>query len=84
MEDHLKKLREEETGEDDGDEAGWENWEVETDSSTSESEGWIDVSSDDEDLEVSDSEDEAPVQTKGEAQTSSLATSKVGVTHCCR
>lgn len=40
------------------DEAAWENWDVETDSSESESEGWIDVSSDGEDLEVSDSEDE--------------------------
>lgn len=40
------------------DEAGWENWDVETDSSDSESEGWVDVSSDDEDLHVSDSEDE--------------------------
>ncbi|KAG8217346.1 SDA1-domain-containing protein [Butyriboletus roseoflavus] len=59
LEDHLKKLREEETGEmeEDG-EAGWENWDVETESSESDSAGWIDVSSDDEDLEVSDSEDE--------------------------
>ncbi|KAH0830417.1 SDA1-domain-containing protein [Lanmaoa asiatica] len=61
LEDHLKKLREEETGEmEKDDEAGWENWDVETDSSESESEseGWIDISSDGEDLEVSDSEDE--------------------------
>lgn len=40
------------------DEAAWENWDVETDSSESDSEGWMDVSSDGEDLEVSDSEDE--------------------------
>lgn len=40
------------------DDAGWENWDVETDSSESDSEGWMDVSSDGEDLEVSDSEDE--------------------------
>lgn len=40
------------------DEAGWENWDVETDSSESDSERWIDVSSDGDDLEVSDSEDE--------------------------
>lgn len=58
LEDHLKKLREEETGEIEDDEAGWENWEAETDSSESESEGWIDVSSEGEDIEMSDSEDE--------------------------
>ncbi|KAG6379096.1 SDA1-domain-containing protein [Boletus reticuloceps] len=59
LEDHLKKLREEETGEmEEDNEAGWENWDVETDASESDSEGWNDVSSDGEDLEVSDSEDE--------------------------
>ncbi|KIJ17224.1 hypothetical protein PAXINDRAFT_10074 [Paxillus involutus ATCC 200175] len=59
LEDHFKRLREEETGEvDEDDEAGWEGWDAETDSSESDSEGWNDVSSDGEDLEVSDSEDE--------------------------
>ncbi|KAF9228628.1 protein required for actin cytoskeleton organization and cell cycle progression [Gyrodon lividus] len=59
LEDHLKKLREEETGEiDEDDEAGWQEWDAETDTSESDSEGWIDVGSDGEDLEVSDSEDE--------------------------
>ncbi|PCH38771.1 SDA1-domain-containing protein [Wolfiporia cocos MD-104 SS10] len=63
LEDHLKKLREEEgvaSGEeDDDDEAGWEGLDVETDSSDESSDGWIDVDSDgDEDLEISDSEDE--------------------------
>lgn len=87
MEDHLKKLREEETGEvDDDDGAGWENWDVETDSSDSESEsgGWIDVSSEGGDLEVSDSEDEkeAPSVRAKEPdedanRTSTLATTKV-------
>ena len=44
-------------GEDD--EAAWEGWDVESDSSEDSSEGWIDVDSDsDEDIEVSDSEDE--------------------------
>ncbi|KAF8136121.1 SDA1-domain-containing protein [Boletus edulis] len=65
LEDHLKKLREEETGEmeeDDG--AGWENWDVETDASESDSEGWNDVSSDGDDLEISDSEDEARANDK--------------------
>jgi protein SDA1 len=47
--------------EDEDDEAGWENWEVESNTG-SESSGWQDVSSDGEDLEISDSEDEAPKQ----------------------
>lgn len=74
------------------DEAGWENWDVETDSSESDSEGWMDVSSDGEDLEVSDSEDEketplAQTTDKGKGvsedtlaqdnPTSTLATTKV-------
>lgn len=47
----------------DGDEEakdGWEGWEVGSDSdeSSSDSEGWVDVSSDGEDLVLSDSEDE--------------------------
>ncbi|KAI9569090.1 SDA1-domain-containing protein [Boletus coccyginus] len=59
LEVHLQKLRDDETGEvEEDDEAGWENWDVETDSSGPDSEGWMDVSSDGEDLEVSDSEDE--------------------------
>ncbi|KAI8998932.1 actin cytoskeleton organization and cell cycle progression protein [Trametes punicea] len=62
LEDHLKKLREEEGvvsgAEDEDDEAAWEGWDVESDSEES-SDGWIDVDSDsDEDLEISDSEDE--------------------------
>ncbi|KAF8436929.1 protein required for actin cytoskeleton organization and cell cycle progression [Boletus edulis BED1] len=79
LEDHLKKLREEETGEmeeDDG--AGWENWDVETDASESDSEGWNDVSSDGDDLEISDSEDEARANDKDtDNRTSTLATTKI-------
>jgi len=89
----LKKLREEETGiagdseNEDEDEAAWQGWDVETDSeSDSESQGWIDVESDGEGLEVSDSEDEAPTRepttTQQEGQeeqdrVSTLATTKV-------
>ncbi|KAF8558438.1 protein required for actin cytoskeleton organization and cell cycle progression [Imleria badia] len=59
LEDHFKKLRQDETGEmEEDDEAGWKDWDVETDSSESESQGWIDVSDGGEDLKVSDSEDE--------------------------
>lgn len=62
LEDHLKKLREEdghESGneeEDDG--AAWEGWDLESDSSDESSNGWIDVESDDGQLDISDSEDE--------------------------
>ena len=44
----------------DGEKDGWAGWEVDSDSddSSSDSEGWIDVSSDGEDLELSDSDDE--------------------------
>lgn len=65
LEDHLRKLREEDGvtsgGEDDedDDEAAWEGWDVEEDSSEEEdSEGWVNVESGGEDLEISDSEDE--------------------------
>jgi len=43
---------------DEDDDAGWDNWDVESDSG-SESSGWEDVSSDGEDFDISDSEDEA-------------------------
>ena len=38
--------------------AGWEGWDVESDSDEESSDGWVGVSSDEEDLEISDSEDE--------------------------
>ncbi|EIN07629.1 protein required for actin cytoskeleton organization and cell cycle progression [Punctularia strigosozonata HHB-11173 SS5] len=63
LEDHLQKLREENGDEMDvdvDDSAAWEGWDVETDSSeeSSDEEGWLNVESDEEPLEVSDSEDE--------------------------
>lgn len=102
LEDHLKKLREEEAGEVDGadDEAAWDGWDIETDSeSDSQSEGWMDVDSDDGDLQLSDSEDEEAVKNESSAEqqgredterTSTLATTKVcarrrqGVCMCSR
>ncbi|TCD67655.1 Severe Depolymerization of Actin [Steccherinum ochraceum] len=72
LEDHLKRLREEDGAEegdmDDDDEAGWENWDVESDSSDeSSSDGWMDVDSDgDDDLEVSDSDDDEDTKSKKE------------------
>ncbi|KAK0228256.1 SDA1-domain-containing protein [Armillaria fumosa] len=61
LEDHFNKLREEEDVDmDETGDAGWENWDVESDSSDSdsESEGWIDVDDADDQLVISDSEDE--------------------------
>ncbi|KAI4293939.1 SDA1-domain-containing protein [Schizophyllum commune Loenen D] len=66
LEDHLQKLRDEENGDvntEDADAKAWEQWEVASDSdsdSDSDSSGWINVDSDDDDdIVVSDSEDEA-------------------------
>ncbi|KAI5900049.1 SDA1-domain-containing protein [Schizophyllum commune H4-8] len=66
LEDHLQKLRDEENGDvntEDADAKAWEQWEVASDSdsdSDSDSSGWINVDSDNaEDIVVSDSEDEA-------------------------
>ena len=64
LEDHLKQLREEDgvlsDGGDDGDEeSAWNGWDVESDTSSESSDGWIDVESEgEEDLDISDSEDE--------------------------
>jgi len=50
------------------DEAAWEGWEVDSDSSNSypESDGWINVESDGDDLKITDSEDESPKKGRGE------------------
>jgi len=73
LEDHLQKLREEDNAGDGGDddETAWNGWDVESDASEeSESEGWMDVDSGDEnDLEISDSEDEQSKATKGKANS---------------
>lgn len=50
-------------GEDVDDEAGWENWDVDSEAG-SDSSGWNDVSDDDGDLELSDSDDEGPKKGK--------------------
>ncbi|PSS30922.1 hypothetical protein PHLCEN_2v2547 [Hermanssonia centrifuga] len=61
LEDHLKKLREEDGHESGGDgeddEAAWDGWDMESDASDS-SDDWINVDDNDDDLEISDSEDE--------------------------
>lgn len=97
LEDHLKQLREEDGvgsgDDDDDDESAWNGWDVESDSSSESSDGWIDVQSEgDDDLEVSDSEDEREKPTAdkadaaladdnvngdGSSRISSLATTKV-------
>jgi hypothetical protein len=90
LEDHLQKLRDEDgimMNDDDDDEAAWQGWDIESDSSDeSESEGWIDVEDNNETLNISDSEDEGDkvkgAQDGGEvpvrsSRISSLATTKV-------
>ncbi|KAG8894226.1 Severe Depolymerization of Actin, partial [Tulasnella sp. 417] len=64
LEEHFAQLRAEEGDDaaglmDDDDDAAWEGWEVESDSS-SDSEGWHDVSSDEGDIVISDSDDDRP------------------------
>ena len=55
-------------GEDEKD--AWDGWEVDSDSdeSSSESEGWVDVSSDGEDLVLSDSDDEGGTKKEDEKE----------------
>jgi len=88
LEDHFQKLREEDDVEmnDEDEAAAWEGWDVETDSSgdESESEDWIEVSDDENDLVVSDSDDDEPKPAKAESaepdapkRISTLATTKI-------
>ncbi|KAG8898229.1 Severe Depolymerization of Actin [Tulasnella sp. 403] len=67
LEDHFAQLRAEEGADasavvldDDDDDAAWDGWEVESETD-SDSSGWKDVSSDDDDIVISDSEDEKDV-----------------------
>lgn len=71
LEDHLQKLREEDVSKEQGDDDTWNDWDVESDvSDESESEGWMDVDSEGEDnLEISDSEDEQENVDKGKKKT---------------
>lgn len=79
LEDHLRSREggtEKVEGEEDG---GWDDWEIESDSSfeSSDSGGWIDVDDDKDNLEISDSEDEREKMDGVEQRVSSLATTKV-------
>ena len=84
MENHLQKLKDDDDGvADENDAAAWEGWDVDSDSpSSDESEGWMDVPDNDEDLIISDSEDEqdkaAPETGISDvpSRTSTLATAK--------
>jgi len=81
----MRKLREEEgiaSDVDRDEEAGWDNWEVESDDSDSSSddEGWLDVPDDDKALEFSDSDDDKPKEApeeNPEDRITDLATTKV-------
>ena len=65
-----KQLQEEEEAADSDEEqdpnAGWEEWELESESSDADSGGWIDVSSDGEALDFSDSDDDGEGKKDGE------------------
>lgn len=65
----------------DGEPEAWDGWEVDSDSdeSSSASEGWIDVSSDEEDIVISDSEDENE-ETREKDQEEQLNLADVGTT----
>jgi protein SDA1 len=72
LEDHLQKIREEDNArqgleEVNNEDEGWNGWNVESDFSDGsfQSEGWIDVDSDGDHLEISDSEDEAITKDAG-------------------
>ncbi|KAI0688738.1 actin cytoskeleton organization and cell cycle progression protein [Cytidiella melzeri] len=69
LEDHIKKLREEDgvpSGDEEDEQAAWDGWDVESDSSEESSNGWLDVESDGGDgLEISDSEDEHETVERG-------------------
>ncbi|KAJ2916019.1 hypothetical protein MD484_g4411, partial [Candolleomyces efflorescens] len=83
LEDHFKVLENGKEEDDSDNEDDWKGWEVESDSSSdSESEGWIEVSDDEnENLVISDSEDEGEDKPMAEAQVekkiSTLATTKI-------
>ncbi|KAG6813107.1 hypothetical protein H0H92_013961 [Tricholoma furcatifolium] len=87
LEDHLQNLRDEEgVVSDEDDDADWKGWDLESDSSESDSDSdgeWHNVSDDDHDLVISDSEDEdqkiSEPESKPEAPTriSTLATTKI-------
>lgn len=85
LEDHLKRLRDEEAvdaGRVEDDEAEWDGWNIESDSSgdDSESEGWIAVDSDsDGDLKISDSEDESKPRERLGAKPDEGASSVVAI-----
>ncbi|XP_006458331.1 hypothetical protein AGABI2DRAFT_199902 [Agaricus bisporus var. bisporus H97] len=90
LEEHLAKLRKEGASsqgdnDDDDDDAAWEGWDEDSSDSSSESEGWIDVEDDNDELVISDSEDEdnngnkevAPKLDTTETKFSQLATTKI-------
>ncbi|EME47821.1 hypothetical protein DOTSEDRAFT_42147 [Dothistroma septosporum NZE10] len=62
----LEKWREEQGIDSEDDEEAWKNWDAQSDDSESDG-GWINVESEGEDIEISDSEDEKPAAKKARA-----------------
>ncbi|KAF2396418.1 SDA1-domain-containing protein [Trichodelitschia bisporula] len=69
---------EEEQEEKEDEEAGWNNWDAESDASD-DSGGWIDVESDGPDIEISDSEDEGRPAKKSKLEDGAAATTAEAV-----
>lgn len=74
LDEHFAAMRKEanggvsdDEGIDEDDDAGWENWDVESDSG-SDSSGWLDVPSDADDFDISDSEDEGKSKRKDQTK----------------
>jgi protein SDA1 len=70
---------------DDGDEEldeaeDWKKWEVESDADSDDSGGWINVESDGEDIEISDSEDEKDKKSKPPAKKAKLSSEAADAT----
>lgn len=64
LEEHLEQLRTEGKDGTEDEDAGWEGWDAQSDSSESSSTSWIDVESDNEDIYVSDSDNDGPANKK--------------------
>lgn len=67
--DLLEKWKEEQgiNSDNEDEDAGWDNWDAESDDSD-DGEGWINVESDGEDIDISDSEDEREKKAKAKAK----------------
>lgn len=94
LEDHLKSLREVDSGSAEDDESAWQGWDIDSclSDESDETDRWIDVHSDADDLNISDSDAEHDraetgkdkiVETESDNAPSTLATTRVWYSYCC-